>query len=181
MVAKAPHNRSSDTSRPRGARPFVRALLLITSMGAALEAQGVPRVGELVQARVIRPNEADESWCTAPVTAVEGDTLVLTANWSCPRGTYVTDWRVARGDHGSRLTHTVLGLVGGAVIGGLVGRISAGDGCSIDGCDDGALAVGVITVVGAATGALIGTVAGAALPAGQRWEYGESRRPIRVG
>ena len=87
---------------------------------------------------------------------------------------------ISDGDAGSRLAHTALGLVGGAIVGGVIGRISAGDGCVVEGCDDGVLVVRIKTVIGAAVGAVAGAVIGAALPAGRRSPNATSAWPLRV-
>jgi len=114
------------------------------------------------------------------VADVVGDTIVLGQPRSCPLGSYVADLRVARGDRGSRLAHTGIGFVGGALAGGVIARISAGDGCQIEGCDDGDLVIGIMTVVGTAAGAVIGALVGAALPAGPQWLTETATRPLRV-
>jgi hypothetical protein len=158
--------------------------LLVLVFGAPAAAQDAPRVGELVEARMIRPrSQLTGGSCSAPVAAFDGDTLVLAAQWSCPRGSYAADLRVARGDNGSRLTHAVLGLIAGAVIGGVIARSSVGDGCVNGACDvqDAGYVSGAATAAGVALGALLGTVAGVALPAGRRWVDVGRERPIRVG
>ena len=162
----------------------------MTPNGASLGAQDAPRVGELVQASLIRPSDVNASWCTAPVTAVEGDTLVLAASVRCPRGTYTTDFRVVRGNHGSRLRNTGRGLMVGAIAGGLVGvagalvdQIVPGE-CRVDPCIEEYSTVEyalMYGVVGVQVGALIGSVVGAVRPAGPRWVKGDSKRPIRIG
>ena len=98
----------------------------------------------------------------------------------CPAGSYDADLRVARGHDGSRLAHAALGLVGGAVAGGIIARVTAGDGCVIEGCDDGDLVVAIKTVIGVAAGGVIGAVVGALLPAGPRWLTETATRPVRV-
>ena len=81
----------------------------------------------------------------------------------------------------SPLAHTALGLVGGAVAGGLFARLSAGDGCVIDAvCDDGDYVVGIMTMAGTVGGAVVGAVVGALLPAGPRWLRDTATRPLRV-
>ena len=177
---------SHELRMSRSAHFVVRgALFLATVAGSPVLAQEVPQVGELVQARIVRPtSQVTEGACSAPLAGFEGDTLVLAAQWSCPRGSYVANLRVARGDNGSRLAHAVLGLVAGGVIGGVIARSSVGDGCTNGGgCDtqDAAYVSGVATGAGVVVGALIGTVVGVALPAGRRWVDVGNQRPIRVG
>ena len=165
---------------PRRARTFVGgALLLITTLATPLGAQDTVRVGELVQVSVIRPNKVAESWCKGPVTAVEGDTLVLAASRRCPRGTYTTNIRVrvVRADSSSLLEHAGRGLLVGALVGGVIGRIVDGGGCRVAGCD---LPVGVYTALGVEMGAIFGTFIGL-VRAGPHWVDGEGKRPIRIG
>jgi hypothetical protein len=167
-----------------GARVRESALiaLLVLVFGAPAAAQDVPRVGELVEARIVGQSDPlVGQLCTAWLGAIARDTLVLNRSASCARGSHVARVRVHSDDHGSRLKHAGVGLLAGAVTGGLVGRIVAGDGCTIPGCDDGGLAIGVITLAGTVAGALVGVVVGVAMPAGRRWVQLDGERPIRVG
>jgi len=168
---------------PVSSRSWGAALAIATSLTAPLRAQHAPRVGELVEARIVGP--ADPllgHFCRAWLGAVAGDTLVLNRSESCARGSHVARVRVHTGDRGSRWTHAAIGLVAGAVVGGLAGRTAAGDGCSPPGgCDDGGYVVGILTFVGSATGALSGVAVGAAMPTGRRWVELEGERPIKVG
>lgn len=157
------------------------ALLVLTAVARA-PAQRVPRGGELVEARIV--GQADSvlgQVCSAWLGAVAGDTLVLNRSTSCAKGSHVARVRVYTDDHGSRLKHAGVGLLSGAVAGGLLGALAAGDGCRIDGCDDGGLAVAVITTAGTVAGGLIGVVVGVAMPAGRRWIQLDGERAIRVG
>lgn len=160
------------------------ALCFVAFVSSSLAAQEVPRTGELVQARIVGPtSQLSGASCSAPVATFDGDTLVLAAQWSCPRGNYLADLRIARGGRGSRLAHAALGLIAGGVIGGVIARSSVGDGCTNAGCDlqDAGYVSGAATAAGVAVGALIGTVVGAVLPAGKRWVDIGRERPIRVG
>ena len=127
---------------------------------------------------------AGRRWCDGRVALVAGDTLVVAGARGCPSGELrqasIADVRIARGDHGSRLTHAVLGVLGGAVVGGGIGRLAAGDGCRRSGCSDGGYAVGVLTGVGLYAGALVGGTIGLALPAGTRWVAVRVPRHVRV-
>ena len=77
------------------------------------------------------------------------------------------------------MKHTAIGLIIGAVAGGVIGR---GGGCGSLGCSaDDRYVRGIKTTVYAATGALVGAAAGAIMPAGRRWIELEGDRPIRVG
>lgn len=172
-----------DNAMRRMVRTLATAtLLLATSALESSGAQAAPREGELIEARIIDgTGRRAGPRCAAPLTRVAGDTLVLAAQWSCPRGDHVANVRVARGSNGSRLEHAGIGLLVGAASGGLLARLAAGDGCTIPGCDDGDFAVGVITMLGVASGGVIGVTVGALMPAGTRWVDVGAARPIRVG
>jgi len=159
------------------------ALLVATSFAAPARAQNAPRAGEIVEARIVGPSDPMLGhFCIAPVGGAVGDTLLLARTANCSSGSHLARVRVSRGDYGGRFEHTALGLLIGAVTGGLIGRIAAGNGCADSGpCDDAGFAIGAITVVGVGTGALIGVVAGAVMPAGPRWVDVEGDRAIRVG
>ena len=155
--------------------------VLIIALPAGAQA---PRVGELVEARIVGPADTVAGQlCRAWIGAFAGDTLVLNRSASCARGTRLARVRVYSDDHGSRLKHTGIGFLAGAVAGGVFGRIVAGNGCGSAGfCgDDAGYAIGIITMVGTAAGALVGTVLGVAMPAGRRWIQLDGERPIRVG
>ena len=164
----------------------VRETALIVGLGlmvaAPASAQRVPRVGELVEARIVADSDSVRQPCRAWIGAVAGDTLVLNRSAGCVKGTYVARVRAYTDDHGSRLKHTGVGLLAGAVTGGLVGRLMAGDGCTYPGgCDDAGFAIGVITMAGTVAGAAVGVVVGVAMPAGRRWVQLDGERPIRMG
>ena len=161
------------------------ATLLLLSVGApalaAAQAGPMPRAGEQVRVRILGPEHAPVGLrCDGWVAAVARDTVVLGPPGNCPRGSYFADLRIAHGDRGSRLVHMGLGLLGGALAGGVISRIGAGDGCHIEGCDDGDFAVGIITLAGTATGAVIGALVGVTLPAGTQWLTETATRPLRV-
>ena len=158
-------------------------LLLVVSLGARAAAQRVPRVGELVEARIVGQSDSvPVQLCRAWIGAVAGDTLVHNRSASCSKGVHVARVRLHTDDRGSRLKHAGVGLLAGGVTGGILGRLSVGNGC-VDpgGCDDAGFAIGVITMVGTMAGALVGVVVGVAMPAGRRWVQLEGERPIRVG
>ena len=164
-------------------KTHVTLLSLIAGAPTLAAAQGEPtlRPGEQVQVRVVGPATAPVGLrCAGSVAALAGDTVVLGQPRGCPAGSYDADLRVARGHDGSRLAHAALGLVGGAVAGGIIARVTAGDGCVIEGCDDGDLVVAIKTVIGVAAGGVIGAVVGALLPAGPRWLTETATRPVRV-
>ena len=165
----------------------VRSSELIALLGlmvaAPAQAQRVPRVGELVEARIAGSSDSLTGQpCRAWIGAVAGDTLVLNRSAGCVKGTHVARVRLHTDDRGSRLKHAGVGLLAGAVTGGLMGRLSAGNGCTNGGgCDDAGFAIGIITMAGTVAGALVGVVVGVAMPAGRRWVQLDGERPIRMG
>jgi len=168
-----------------GRRWFTLITLLLcavaTSSGAAGQGGPAPQPGERVRVRIVGPEPALIGMrCEGWVAAVAKDTIVLGQPRECPRGSHAAVLRVARGDCGSRLAHAGLGFLGGGLAGGIVGRVAAGDGCRISPCDDGEIAVVILTVGGAAAGAALGTLLGALLPAGPRWLTETVTRPLRV-
>jgi hypothetical protein len=166
----------------------VRETALIVVLGLMVAspafAQRTPRVGELVEARILGESDSlTRPPCSAWIGAVAGDTLVLNRSASCARGDHVARVRVYTDDRGSRLKHTGIGFLAGAVTGGIVGRLAAGSGCTNGGgCDkgDAGLAIGVITLAGTVAGALVGVAVGVAMPAGRRWVQLQGERPIRA-
>jgi hypothetical protein len=155
----------------------------VLACAAPAAAQRAPHVGELVEARIVGQSDSvSAELCKAWIGAVVGDTLVLNRASSCARGSHVARVRIHTDDHGSRLKHAGVGLLAGAVTGGLFGRIVAGDGCTDPGgCDDAGFAIGVITMAGTMAGALVGVLVGVAMPAGPRWVQLQGDRPIRDG
>lgn len=165
------------------ARVCLSAQILLAALVicAPASAQRAPRVGELVEARIVgEPDSLTRLPCSAWIGAVAGDTLVLNRSASCARGDHVARVRVYTDDRGSRLKHTGIGFLAGAVTGGIMGRLAAGDGCAVRGCDDGDFVVGVLTMLGTLTGAAVGVVVGVAMPAGRRWVQLQGERPIRA-
>ncbi|HEV7990299.1 MAG TPA: hypothetical protein VGP25_00645 [Gemmatimonadaceae bacterium] len=164
--------------------PTLAALIAVAAMSpnvTAAQGETTPRPGDRVEFRIAGPDGAPVGLlCDGRVAAVVRDTIVLGHSATCPPGAYAGELRIARDDRGSRLGHMGLGLLGGALVGGVLARVAAGDGCVIDGCDEGGFAVGVITLAGTATGALIGTVVGAVLPAGTQWLTERAPRSLRV-
>jgi hypothetical protein len=164
-------------------RELARIVLAALVIGAPAGAQRAPRVGELVEARIVGQSDSVTGQpCRAWLGALAGDTLVLNRSASCPRGSHDARVRIHTDDHGSRLKHAGVGLLAGAVTGGLFGRIVAGDGCTVPGgCDDAGFAIGVITMAGTMAGALVGVLVGVAMPAGRRWVQLDGEHTIRVG
>jgi len=190
--ARLPHTFAS-----RRTLTAVATLVCAATANGRLPAQEVPPPAAPTQA--VRPGErlrfrfapldthARPRRCSARVVRLAGDTVVVGATaGQCPRGdvpaTTITALEVARGSHGSRLAHTVVGMVVGATVGGLAGRLYAGNGCqsSVPQCDDGGFAIGVITLLGVGVGAVGGGFVGLVLPAGPRWVPTFGTPPLRV-
>lgn len=181
-----------DVRRVRARHPLVAGLLALpaASLGAqppstsgGAPAPDTATVGARVQARIVgaaadAPVRALGRRCEGTVARLAGDTLVLAPGGACPAGAYLADVRVQRGHRGSRLGHAGLGLVGGIVVGGVVARVAAGDGCRVAGCD-GDYAVAVTTLGGVLLGGGLGTLIGAVLPAGPQWAP-LGAQPLRV-
>ena len=156
-------------------------LAVAPSRRAAAQDGPTPQPGERVQVRIVGPETSLVGVrCEGWVDAVAGDSIVLGRHRDCPRGSHVAVLRAARGHRGSRLAHAGLGLLGGGLVGGIIGRVAAGDGCRISPCDDGELAVAILTVGGAAAGAAVGALIGALRPAGPQWLTETVTRPLRV-
>ena len=111
--------------------------------------------------------------CEGTVAASTGDTLLIAPSKTCAiNGSLrqeVSALHIEAGNRGSRGNHLLYGILIGAVTGGVIGRVVAGDGCRIPGCDDAGFAVGVITTEGIALGTIVGGVVGLILPAGTQW------------
>ena len=168
--------------------PFRSAVVaLLIGVGAQLHAQvlgtSALRPGALVRFRA--EYLGDVVRCDGRIASFTDDTLEVGTARPCaqvlfPRSA-LREVEVAQADHGSRLVHTGAGLLIGTVAGGVVGRLVAGNGCSgTGGCDDGGLAIAVVTIGGMGLGALIGTVVGVSLPAGIQWRATGTVTAIRV-
>ncbi len=157
-------------------------LVLALALAAPLGAQPTTtaRPGDRVH---IGPPDgvADRSFqsCIARVAAVLQDTLLLESAAACLRGSYDASVQIAEVYRGDLRTHVVIGFAGGALLGAVAGRLAAGDGCTSS-CADGGLAIVILTVGGAGVGALVGTIIGAALPAGATWGPRTARQPVRI-
>jgi hypothetical protein len=112
--------------------------------------------------------------CDVNVLGFAHDTLRVRPNGRCLHGEFgpgeIKTLFSAGEDRGPRAGHFILGLVGGAIAGGLLGHAIAGNGCksNVQSCDGG-LAAFAFTIFGAGLGALTGGVAGLAWPAGPAW------------
>jgi len=165
-------------------RLVVRALPAALFCSTIVRAQETPSLvtGTRVLAIVsLTPEALDPVRCESRVMRAERDTLRLSGVGACPQGTYTGAVSILRVDHGSRWKHLALGLASGAAIGGIVARLAAGDGCVSDRCDDGGLAVAVMTVGGITIGGVSGLLIGAVPPAGEEWGPAQPVRVIRVG
>jgi hypothetical protein len=159
------------------------ALVLALGAPAWTSAQDTTRVqvGDRVRVRTsVADTRGRPIGCDARVSALAGDTLVLTnaSRWAgCPARAYPADavgLQVVRGDHGSRLAHAALGLLVGAAAGGALARLEtlgASNDCTGSPCNDTRLTANVAMLAGAYAGAL---------PAGPRWEAMPMGAPVRV-
>lgn len=149
----------------------------------AVSAQGVWRLaaGARVRVQQLDANAVPTgSGCATRVVRTLQDTIVVAARSSCAFGTYpATVWQ-ARPALGGRLGQAFIGLGAGAVVGGVAGRLAAGDGCRISPCDDAGFAIGALIVTGVWVGALAGSFVGAAVPPIRRWIKVESGALVRV-
>ncbi|MGI8547558.1 MAG: hypothetical protein ACR2M1_09515, partial [Gemmatimonadaceae bacterium] len=132
--------------------------------------------------------------CAGSVASISGDTAVLNGanehrflrpSLSCPSHVFapgeITALTVVRGDRGSRLRHAGLGALGGALVGGVVGRIADYRHCNQKYCSsDDREAGGIITMLLIGAGAIVGGTVGLALPAGKQWERVENIPPLRI-
>lgn len=174
---------------PKHVPNAIALLLAIAPLAAGAQsasADSSPRVGQLAR---FRAEGADAHGrriaCDARIAAIAGDTLVLqpTSRWdACPRQTYATSTvsslQLARGTHGSRGVHALVGLGVGALALGTLGY--AASSCSDGGCSgDGDLRA-AFTVFAGTVGGLLGAGIGALLPAGPKWSSAPVRGPVRV-
>jgi hypothetical protein len=111
--------------------------------------------------------------CEGTVSGFSSDTVLVAADRDCATAAFaptnLSELEIKGGDRGSRLSHFSYGALLGIVVGGVIGRVSAGDGCKVSQCDDAGFAIGVITMVGATVGGAIGAGVGLAIPAGRPW------------
>jgi hypothetical protein len=164
----------------RAVRAFAAALLYSTT--ARAQAAPTLAAGTRVLALVKLSAEAtDPVRCESRVVQAVGDTLLLSRVGTCQLGTYNGAVSVLRVDHGSRWKHVAIGFASGAAIGGIAARLAAGDGCVSDPCDDGGLAVGLMTIGGIVIGGASGLLVGAVLPTGMEWGPAQAVRVLRVG
>jgi hypothetical protein len=159
-------------------RELTRIFFTILAFSAPAAAQS-PRVGELVEARIVGPTDPlFGRSCSAELGAVLGDTLLLERSENCSAGSHLAHVRYSRIDRGVRLRRAGLGMLIGAVAGGVIGYVSAG--CRIEGCD-----LSDARSMNAGAGGLlfgaIGTLVGVAWPVHERWTELEGDRQIRVG
>ena len=162
------------------ARIVVRGALLFGALaGNPVAAQESPRSGVSVEARIVGPDDPLLGHlCFAVLGAVVGDTLLLEHSKNCAAGNHVAHVRYSPIDPGIRLKHAGLGMLIGAVAGGLIGRATAA--CRIDGCDKlDARSMNVVT--GVMAGSAAGMLVGVAWPVRERWTDLGGERLIRVG
>lgn len=111
--------------------------------------------------------------CEGIISGFSSDTVLVAADRNCATAEFamarLSEVKVKRGDRGSRIRHFTFGALLGTVVGGVIGRVRAGDGCHVAPCDDAGFAIGILTVTGAAVGGLIGGGVGLVIPAGRQW------------
>ena len=103
--------------------------------------------------------------CEGTVTGATGDTVVITPQTCAIYGSVryeVSALQIEAGERGSRARHFFYGMLIGAVAGGIIGRLRAGD-------DDAGYAIAVITAGGVSIGTIVGGAVGLILPAGNQW------------
>ena len=163
---------------------LVRVLPAALLCSTVVRAQETPNLGQGARVLAIvsrTPQALDSLRCESRVMRATPDTLLLSGVGTCPYGTYNGSVSALRVDHGSRWKHLAVGLASGAAAGGIVARLAAGDGCVSAGCDDGGLAVALMTIGGITIGGVSGLLIGAVLPAGAEWGTAQPVRVIRVG
>jgi len=111
--------------------------------------------------------------CEGTVSGFSSDTVLVAADRNCATAAFVltnlSELEIKGSDRGSRLSHFTYGALFGIVVGGVIGRVSAGDGCKVSQCDDAGFAIGILTMGGATVGGAIGAGIGLAIPAGRPW------------
>ena len=155
---------------------LVAATLLCTSAATAQPRAARLGVGDQVRFTLTRDTAASfESRgvrCEAQVSQLLMDTVAVRPYGRCALPD-VRFWKArdlqVEGNRGSRLGHFVAGTGFGLLVGGIAGLLIAGDGCHASQCDDGALAVLELTLVGITAGGVVGAGVGLLLPAGSRW------------
>ncbi|MGZ3374727.1 MAG: hypothetical protein ACXU9O_15225 [Gemmatimonadaceae bacterium] len=127
---------------------------------------------------VDRPSESIQPTsrsCEGTVFGTVADTILIKPEYGCLKEnsarTEISEVHIEGKNRGSRLQHFVYAALIGAIAGGVIGRLVAGDGCTMPICDDGEFAIGVITTAGVAVGATAGGAVGLALPAGRQWQH----------
>ena len=122
--------------------------------------------------------------CEGSVARLDGDIVLIVPSQTCAINSSVrqqiASLYIEAGNRGSRASHLLYGALIGAAIGGVIGRVAAGDGCRIPGCDDAGFAIGVITTMGVTVGTIVGAVGGLILPAGTQWRALPRTRPVLI-
>jgi len=153
--------------------------LLIAAASATAQGSAVgPRAGATVRFKIVdRTSERIQPTsrtCEGAVFGTVADTILIKPEYGCLKEnserTEISDVHIEGKNRGSRLQHFVYVALIGAVAGGVIGRLVAGNGCTMSICDDGEFAIGVITTAGVAVGATAGGAVGLALPAGRQWQ-----------
>jgi uncharacterized protein YcfJ len=154
------------------------ALLIAAASATAQDYAAGPRAGATVRFKVVdRTSESilpTTRTCEGSVFGTVADTILIKPEYGCLKNnsarTEISDVHIEGKNRGSRLQHFVYATLIGAIAGGVIGRLVAGDGCTIPGCDDAGFAIAVITTAGMVVGATAGGAVGVALPAGRQWQ-----------
>jgi hypothetical protein len=155
------------------------ALVIVAASATAQGFAVGPRAGATVRFKIVdRTSESTQPTsrtCEGIVFGTVPDTILIKPEYGCLKNnsakTEISDVDMEGKSRGSRLRHFVYAALIGAIAGGVIGRLAAGDGCTMPICDDGEFAIGVITTAGVAVGATAGGAVGLALPAGRQWQH----------
>jgi uncharacterized protein YcfJ len=154
------------------------ALLIVAASASAQDFAVGPRVGATVRFNIVdRTSDSilpTSRTCDGFIFSTVSDTILIKPERGCLKNNSgrmeISDVHIEGQNRGSRLEHFVHAALIGAIAGGVIGRLVAGDGCTMPGCSDGGFAIGVFTMVGVGVGATLGGVVGLALPAGRQWQ-----------
>lgn len=128
---------------------------------------------------------ADGRWCLGRVGRIDADSLIIASSPGCAAGALSnaerTGLQVMRGDRGSRLGHFAIGLVTGALVGGVGGMLLAPNDCPTSSCWFRGLDVVLYGTVGALGGMAAGAVTGFVWPSGPTWLPVVETRTVRLG
>ena len=151
---------------------YAMASLIATPVFAQRNSSPI-HIGDQVRFRIhsVGNSSSGEALCEGQVSRLLLDTVVIRPHGSCGSNAIppvlVRDLSLEQ-RKGSRGQHLFNGVVAGLAVGGLAGRLIAGDGCKVRGCDGG-LAIIEFTLAGALSGTIVGATIGLLLRAGVHW------------